>query len=150
MIQLIKSPTKDCLLRNEDPRGNGWYGAKRGDNKHKGVDVVTEPGQEIFSPITGKFVRYGKVYVQTDDFDLVVLKNDIYHVKLMYVKGYSFAKGERIKAGDPIGQAQDIAAYWAHPEKQDMTNHLHLEIRKHGLITDPEPLLMAELGEINP
>lgn len=146
MIQLIKSPTKDCLLREADPGGGGWYGAKRGERKHKGLDIITEPGEEIFSPITGEFVRYGKPYSRTDKFDLIVLKNDIYQVKIMYVKGYSFAKGEKISAGDKIGQAQDIAGYW----QNGMANHIHLEIEKHGLITDPEPLLMAELTEVNP
>lgn len=146
MIKLIKSPTKDCLLREADPGGGGWYGAKRGERKHKGLDVITEPLEEVYSPITGQFVRYGKPYSRTDKFDLIVIKNDVYQVKIMYVKPYSFAKGEEIKAGDPIGLAQDIAGFW----KNGMANHVHLEVKKHGLITDPEPLLMAEFGEINP
>ena len=146
MIQLIKSPTKDTLLREADPGGGGWYGAPRGERKHKGLDVITEPDEEILSPITGEFVRYGKPYSRTDKFDLVVLKNETYQIKLMYVKGYSFAKGERIEAGQPIGKAQDIAGYW----NNGMANHVHLEVEKYGLLTDPEPLLMAELAEINP
>ena len=143
MIKLIKSPTKDCMLREADPGGGGWYGAKRGERKHKGLDIITDPGEEVYSPITGEFVRYGKPYSRTDKFDLVVLKNDIYQVKLMYVKGYSFSKGEKIRAGQPIGLAQDIAGYW----QNGMANHLHLEVEKHGLLTDPEPLLMADLAE---
>ncbi len=146
MIQLIKSPTKDLILREADPGGGGWYGAKRGKRKHEGLDIVVVPGEEVFSPITGKFIRVGQVYEQTTKFKLIEIENDIYEATLMYMKPYVFQKGELIKAGDPIGIAQDVASFWG----GGMRPHLHLEIKKYGLLTDPEPLLMAELTEVNP
>ncbi len=136
---MIASPTKNLKLRGAEPTGNGWYGANRsGGKKHKGLDIVADPGQAIYSPIKGKVVRVGQVYSFTRAFKLLVIENDIYQVKIMYLNPIGLEKGSWIQVGDLIGWNQDIANYWG----GKMINHIHFEVRKYGLLTDPEPLLI--------
>lgn len=132
------SPTKDTKLRGNDPTGHGYYGAKRGTKKHKGLDIIVNEGDDILSPINGHFRRIGRVYEHTDEFYLVELVNDTYSVKLMYVCPNDIKTNTPVIEGQIIGSAQDIAAYWG----GKMLNHVHMEVRKHGLLTDPEPLII--------
>jgi hypothetical protein len=126
-------------LRGADPTGNGWYGADRsGGRKHKGIDIVAQPGERIFSPITGKITRSGLVYTFTRKFKLLVISNDIYEVKLMYMEPHPFNPGDLVYECAEIGINQDVANYWG----KGMVNHIHMEVRKYGLLTDPEPLLI--------
>ena len=64
------TPTKSGILRGKDPTGNGWYGAKRGLRKHKGVDYLCRPLESIYACISGK-VRVGNVYVGISKFKLI-------------------------------------------------------------------------------
>lgn len=137
---MISSPIDNLVLRGADPTGNGWYGARRsnGTRKHKGLDVLVTPGESIKSPIEGEIVRIGQVYTFTKKFKLLVIKNDVYELKLMYMDPVSFENGTRIAIGDYIGKAQSISSYWG----KKMKDHLHIEVKKYGLLTDPEPLLL--------
>lgn len=134
----MKSPTLHKKLRNQDPTGNGWYGAKRssGKRKHKGVDYCAEPGEAIFACISGK-VRVGYPYVASTKMKLVEIKNKTYKVKQMYVEP-TVRNGDYVKAGDIIGYSQDVANYHHLPK---MKNHVHISVWKNGLLTDPEPLI---------
>ena len=136
----MKSPTENLKLRGNDPTGHGYYGAKRGTRKHKGLDVVALPKEKIYSPITGFFKRIGQVYSHTKKYNLIEIVNDVYSIKLMYVEPYDFKANEFIAEGQEIGICQDISSYWG----GNMTNHIHFEVRKHGLLTDPEPLLKCK------
>lgn len=133
------SPVKEIKLRGEDPTGHGYYGAKRGTKKHKGLDIVTNPKEVILAPIHGFVTKIGYPYSFALQFRYVEITNDVYRVRLMYVSPKpSLKKGQRVFAGDVIGNAQDIASYW----DENMLNHIHFEVYKHGLLTDPEPLLI--------
>lgn len=133
------SPTQNLKLRGAEPTGNGWYGASRsGGKKHKGLDIVAEPGEKIFSPINGRIIRVGTVYSFTRKFKLLVIANDIYEVKIMYLEPHPFKPGDLVSECTEIGINQDISRYWG----GGMINHIHYEVRKYGLLTDPEPLLV--------
>lgn len=132
-------PVEPFELRGNDPTGFGHYGAKRGLRKHRGLDIKTKPGQLIVSPISGKFKRVGRVYVSTSKFKLLEIENGRYRVRLLYAAPYlEFKPGDPISACSIIGVAQDIAGYHGN----GMINHIHMEVYKHGLLTDPEPLLI--------
>lgn len=137
---MIVSPVDELISRGADPTGYGWFGASRsnGTRKHKGWDVIVTPGQKIKSPIDGKVVRLGQAYTSTKRFKLIVIRNSIYEFKLMYLEPVPFEKGFVLKAGEYIGRAQSISSYWG----KKMTDHLHIEVKKHGLLTDPEPLFI--------
>ena len=49
----IHCPLKKYEERGADPTGAGWYGAKRGTRKHKGLDLVALPGAAVLSPVYG-------------------------------------------------------------------------------------------------
>ena len=122
--------------RGSDPTGYGHYGAKRGTRKHKGIDLLTKPGMTVFSPIDGFITKLGTAYKATTRFKYIDVSGEEYRWRLMYCRP-TLKLGARITAGDFIGTAQDIAAYHG----GEMLCHIHVECYKHGLLTDPEPLL---------
>lgn len=127
-------------LRGNDPTGHGYYGAKRGNKKHKGLDLVAEPLTEVYSPIDGVITKLGFVYKGNTNFRYVEITSDVYRVRIMYCQPKAIAVGRRIFEGDKIGEVQDIAGHW----NSKMKNHIHLEVYKHDLLTDPEPLLINQ------
>lgn len=134
----MKAPLNKIVLRGYDPTGHGYYGAKRGNRKHKGLDLVVEPNEKVFSIIDGVVTKLGYPYAGNLDFRYIEITNDIYRVRIMYCKPFETLNvGDRIFEGDEIGLSQDISNYW----NPKMKNHIHIEVYKHGLLTDPEPLL---------
>lgn len=129
------TPTRHGILRDRDFTGNGWYGASRGTRKHKGVDYICDPGNPIHACISGK-VRIGNVYITTSKFKLVEITGVIYRVKEMYVTP-CVKNGDYVTAGQIIGYSQNISLYHGN----GMKNHCHVSLWKHGLLTDPEPIL---------
>lgn len=126
------------IFRGADPTGHGYYGAARGNRKHKGVDLVTSVGEPVFSPINGTISKLGYPYKGNLKFRYVEITNDKYRVRVMYCNPLTFHVGHRIFEGDKIGVAQNISEYW----NPKMLNHIHIELYKNGLLTDPEPLLL--------
>lgn len=131
------SPTENLELRGDDPTGHGYYGAKRGARKHKGLDLVAAPGDPVRSPIHGVVSKLGYPYANNLEFRYVEITGEVYRVRLMYVSP-EVELGARVFEGDLVGSAQDIAGHW----NPAMKNHVHVEVYKHGLLTDPEPLIM--------
>ena len=129
------TPTKTGILRGKDPTGNGWYGAKRGLRKHRGVDYICKVGDPIHACISGK-IRIGNVYISTNKFKLIEITGFEYRVKQMYILPI-IKNNSYIKKGDLIGYSQNISYY--HGGK--MKNHVHVSLWKNGLLTDPEPVL---------
>lgn len=130
------APLNEMILRGADPTGFGWYGAKRGTRKHKGLDVLADPGESIFSPITGFITKIGTVYKHTTEFKYIEVSNDIYRIRLMYGINKLVYINQRISGLEIIGEVQDVAGHWGN----GMKNHIHIEVYKNGLLTDPEPL----------
>lgn len=139
----MNRPLKKLKLRGADPTGNGWYGAKRGSREHRGVDYVGNTGEDVFACISG-VVRIGRVYSddKRSEFKLIELTSGneyngtLREVKQMYVNP-KIKNGEYVNAGDVIGTLQGIGDFYG----GKMPNHCHVEIRKNGLLTDPEPLI---------
>ncbi len=129
------TPTISGELRGKDPTGNGWYGAKRGIRKHKGVDYISNVGDPVYACITGR-VRIGNVYKTTREFKLIEISGVEYRVKQMYVTPLVNNK-DIVREGEIIGYSQNISEY--HGGK--MKNHVHVSLWKNGLLTDPEPVL---------
>lgn len=146
----------EIILRGDDPTGHGHYGAKRGTRKHKGLDVVAKPGEPVKSPINGYISKIGWPYSGVNHIRYIDIKNDEFRHRLMYVGPIDGLKvNDRVFFGDVIGHAQDVAGYWhkqslkRNPKaKKTMKNHVHWEVYKHGLLTDPEPILWLALGKI--
>lgn len=118
--------------------GHGDYGMPRGGRRHKGWDIVGEPGEYVHSPITGVVTKYGYMYSFALQFRYIQIENETYRCRLGYSTLLDNVKvGDQVNEGSTVGLLQDIAGYW----DKGMKNHLHVEVYKNGLLTDPEPLL---------
>jgi|SRR5690606_2522309 len=128
--------TKNQKLRGDDPFGSGKFGAPRGNRKHNGIDLVVSPGQDIFSPITGKVTRIAYPYASDLSYKGLEIVNEQYQVKIFYINP-TVAIPSVVTAGQKIAEAQNIAAKYG----STMTNHVHFEIRNAlNQVIDPTNL----------
>lgn len=113
-------------MRN-DAAGSGHFGAPRGNRIHQGLDLLVEPGQEVLSPVTGRFIRQGWPYANDRRFHLVVLNGEGYEVKLLYVKPIEgLVPGTPVHRGQVVGMAEDVASKYG----GSMLPHVHVEVRR--------------------
>ena len=148
-MNYLTSPTQILIGRGKDPTGHGYYGAKRSwkkDGKHHGFDIVTIPGEPIFSCNKGR-IRVGNVYSKNKPgkptMKLVETTDSEHKVKLLYVKPI-VKTGQKVEKGEIIGYAQDITDYHTDGEfdpDNNMLNHIHAQVWKNGLETDPEAII---------
>jgi LysM repeat protein len=121
-------------LRN-DSGGQGHFHAPRGARLHKGLDILSTPGQPVRAPISGRLeisnpqnVHSG-FKITSDDGKTVV--------KVFYVKYDASLIGKRVNAGDNVGTAQDLQMQNKYP--QNVKDHVHVEVIKNGNKVDPKP-----------
>ena len=133
-------------LRGEDAYGAGFYGASRaaGARRHRGADYVAEPGEIVRAPISGVVERIGFAYRGDERYRYVELASEdqTRDVRVLYV-GPIVQLGAIVRAGDPIGRAQDLSARYP----RGITNHVHVEMRENGALADPANLLPDAAGE---
>ena len=135
----LSQPLNKIILRGNDPTGHGYYGAKRGNRKHKGLDLVSPPKEVVNSLIDGVVTKIGYPYASNLTFRYVEVTNDTYRIRVMYIFPKNISVGDRVFEGQQIGETQDVAGFW----NPRMKNHIHIEVYKNGLLTDPEPLLVG-------
>src|SRR5690606_9579746 len=116
--------TKKQKIRGCDPLGCGSFGARRGTHTHQGIDIVAAPGEDIFSPITGKVTRVAYPYASDLSYTGVEIVNEKYRVKMFYMS-LTDAIRKTVLAGEKIGRAQNVRA----KQGAAMTNHVHIEVR---------------------
>jgi murein DD-endopeptidase MepM/ murein hydrolase activator NlpD len=133
--------------------GCGYYGAPRTDRNrkplppHKGVDVVTTPGEPVNSPVAGTVVTpfdpYDSDTTKRGKLSAIQIKTDDGHiVEVLYVdsKSAGLKKGDNVEIGTPIGTAQDLSTVYPPKGKDRMTNHVDIRIKdKNGVYHDPTP-----------
>lgn len=131
----------DHALRGVDAYGSGAFGAVRdgGRRRHRGLDIVAAPGDQIRAPIAGVVTRLGAAYEGRDGLTYVEIVNPSthYRARLLYV-GPAVEVGRDVAAGDIVGRAQDLTARYP----DGMTNHVHVELTgRHGGAIDPQIVL---------
>lgn len=133
----FSKPTASGKIRACDASGCGTFGASRTHGTHEGEDYIAEPNESIFSPISGKVIRFPFPYASDQRYTGILIQNENYSVKIFYMKA-SVNAGEIVQAGQVIGTAQNIAAKYSSP----MTNHIHVEMRnKANTLVKPSTLL---------
>ncbi len=134
---ILANPTGHDL-RGEDAYGAGFYGASRaaGARRHRGADYVAEPGEIVRAPISGVVERIGFAYRGDERYRYVELASEDRDVRVLYV-GPTVQLGAVVRAGEPIGRAQDLSARYP----RGITNHVHVEMRENGALADPADLL---------
>lgn len=123
-------------MRN-DSAGSGAFGAPRGSRKHRGIDLLCEPGQEVLAPLDGIFQRLAFPYSDTQEYSGILLLSQPYEVKLFYLLPFSNLVGAWVSAGTPIGTAQDVTERYP---GQGMLPHIHVQVTRGGELIDPQPL----------
>ena len=140
--------------RGVDSWGSGNFGASRdgGARAHAGLDFVSVPGDAVHSPIDGIVTHIGIAYADSEMRSIHVTGTGEHAdvmAKILYCWPDPGLGGRTVKAGDRLGDAQDVAGYWKaqqpdHPG--EMRNHVHLEIAINGPTkVDPAHYLPAEL-----
>ena len=136
----MTSPIPNSRIRGRDGWGSGSFGASRdhGRRHHKGVDIVAKPGQAVVSPVDGTVVRTNvRPYANDPSYYGIELETaDGYRIKMFYLTP-AVRVGTKVRAGEPIGTAQDISLKYPDRGSGPMTPHVHVEVRKDGRILDP-------------
>lgn len=130
--------TADNIRRGCDQNwGCGSFGADRGTRKHNGLDIKTQVGQQILSPISGKITRFPFPYGSDLSYTGIEIVNADFKVKIFYMKA-SVSANTTVTKGQVIGTAQNISAKYS----STMTNHVHVEVYdiKSGALINPETL----------
>jgi len=129
-------------VRGDDVYGAGAFGASRGGGarRHRGADYIAEPGEIVRAPIAGVVQRIGFAYRGDERYRYVELSDASAQraVRVLYV-GPLVELGAVVRAGDPIGRAQDLSVRYP----RGITNHVHVELKQGGVLGDPASLLPA-------
>lgn len=126
-------------LRGEDAYGSGNFGAVRdgGHRVHDGADYVAAPNTIVYSPISGEVTKLGYAYAKNTALRFVEVTNSVSSLvsRVLYVDP-SVQIGDTLKAGDPIGVAEDLSKRY-----RGITNHVHVQIAVGRNWLDPASLL---------
>jgi leukocyte cell-derived chemotaxin-2 len=124
---------EDMSSRDVDRYGSGQFKAPRNHRKHNGLDIKSEKGETLFSPIEGDITKNIIVYPKDLSLKGVEImgkeKWEEYKIKIFYVIGEISG---RVSPGDRIGIVQDLNKKYPH-----ITNHIHMEVYKKGKLLDP-------------
>ena len=139
---LLVSPLRKLKRRKCDGWGCGHFGASRagGKRKHNGQDFLSKGGEKVFAPISG---RVRVLYPYSDDprFQGVEITEGQMSVKIFYFEP-SVKTGDIVTAGDDIGRAQNLGIKY-----KGIPNHIHVEIRRGGVLRDPSPYFEQDFTE---
>jgi murein DD-endopeptidase MepM/ murein hydrolase activator NlpD len=123
-------------VRN-DPIGEGYWHAPRGNRLHLGVDFLLPegPGQPIVAPHEGIVVRYSFPYASDPQYSGLYIKGHSVESYLWYLMPSAHLIGRQVAQGRIIGYAQDISKKYG----VDCRPHVHWQIGKYGEI---DPLIL--------
>lgn len=137
-------PVLNPMIIRVDAGGDGHYNSSRIGRVHQGTDVRCKDGQPVYAPFSGKVIREAVPYADDKRWRGIVIVSDAakYECKLFYCYPGADIVGTTVERGQLIGYCQDISRKYT----SGVTNHLHIEIRKGGLIMNPETVFAV--GEI--
>lgn len=118
---ILYNPTGQGIRKDE--KGDGHFGASRGNRLHEGYDFLAAPGQIVKAVIAGKLVR---AYPYAGDVIFAGCKiwGKSFMAKMFYFIPHSNLINENVLAGEEIGIAQDISAKYG----GGMKPHIHVAV----------------------
>ena len=137
-------------IRHHDHFGSGEYGAGRGNRTHKGLDIISNTGDKVFSPMYGEITRTFHPYSDKCRFlKGVEIVGDgeysDYKMKLMYVDlDNNVNIGDTVNKGDVIATQQDLLKCYPPRNGKSMTNHIHFEVYENGKNINPEKIIVMK------
>ena len=121
-----------------DSGGDGNFLSPREDGRvHTGIDLKTNVGQDIFSPIDG-VVKKTKAKTTSNLLGLKIEGTGDYNgykIFIFYLKPL-VAEGTKVKAGDRIAQAVSLRPDYP----AEVTDHIHYKVESNGLPLNPNRL----------
>jgi hypothetical protein len=140
------SPSKlGWVPRGNDgtPYGSGDFNASRGDRPHKGFDVKSNVGDDIYSPMDGYVTNVnGCAYNNCSNRNLkkitVVGTGEYsgYKITLLYVKS-DLKDGDVVKRGQVIAKQQSLHETYSRKNSNGeflMTNHVHVHFYENDAV----------------
>ena len=127
-----------CPIRN-DSRGAGHFNAKRGNRRHKGLDIAVYPNSYLVSPENGILTRVNRAYSNENKAEYKILDLKVSAsttVRFFYVLPLLDIPLS-VKKGDIIAKVQNIQKSY----KPSMLNHVHVGLKINGIYVDPYPWL---------
>jgi murein DD-endopeptidase MepM/ murein hydrolase activator NlpD len=132
-------------IRKTDQHGCGEYYASRGNRKHNGIDIISEPFCEVKALADGIVTKIGYPYnpalPDKGHLRYVQVSFDDVRVRYFYVNPLVVV-GQIIRKGDVIGMQQDLTNIYP-----GITNHYHLEaliiVARKKIFLNPVNLLEA-------
>ncbi len=124
------------IIRECDPAGCGYFGASRdhGVRTHKGIDIVVQKGQNVYSPIAGK-IRLSYPYDNHKLKGVEVSGNGNEKIQIFYFNPV-VKNNDIVEKGQFLGKAQSVSEYYNSP---NMTDHLHVQMKINNQIVNPTP-----------
>ena len=129
LVQKFIRPVNGAILRKYNPTSIN--------NKNEGIDFVAEPGTPIKSAAAGVVALISEPVGGLGKIILIKHEDSVISI-YGRVKEIKVAKGERIKAGQVIGNVEKSFINTSGTENKQ--NYLHFELRKGTESLDPEPL----------
>jgi len=118
---------KSLKIREQDVVGAGHYGAPRGNRLHKGVDLITMPGELVKSFTLGEVTKIGYPYDPSDEkrghLRYVEVSFDGTRFRYFYVQPL-VEVGDQVLVGQSIGLSQNLTEVYP-----GITPHFHFEVR---------------------
>jgi len=112
------------------------FGQKTGSGgQTKGIMIATRPGAQVVAPFDGEIVFAGP-YLGYGQL-LIISAGEGYHLVLSGMARIDGLVGQRLLAGEPIGQMLETG-----------TTELYFEIRRNGKAFDPTPWLALRDGKV--
>lgn len=127
------------VARKCDAGGCGYFGADRdgGTREHLGQDLLCVPGSNVFAAFDGTVQRTIDPYGDGKFSGLQILCTNGITLRIMYMNPLAGIVGQKVKAGQLIGTAQNISLrYGSH-----VPAHLHVETIVGGKLVDPAQYL---------
>lgn len=126
----------------KDSGGDGNFGTSRnrdtGKGTHEGVDLSVKKNQQVYAPIDGQIVRVAIPYSNDARFSGLVLEGlGGEEIKIFYINPLKI--GQYVSRGELIGTAQSISVKYG----KSVTDHIHVEYRQDGILTDPTTLILT-------
>lgn len=115
-----ENPTGQAI-RGEDLKGKGAFMAPReGGGGHAGIDLISDPGQEVKAPFGGELTkgRYNGLPTAT-------IRGERFTGRLLYLQSVGVESGSAVLQGQVIGTAGDISPIYG----LEMTNHVHFQVK---------------------
>jgi len=105
---ILLNPTGGTI--RTDAEGAGYFKAKRGNKLHRDLDFGLPKGigQNVFSPITGLFVRVS--IPEQNDFGISggIIEGSYATIQMFYFSPIFGLVGKNVRQGQVVGYAQDV------------------------------------------